>query len=320
MAGLQIAYVVLAHHQPRLCSRLLAALVSDSAAAFVHVDAKVDAKPFLVDHPHAFFLEDRLAINRGGWSQTRALVRLMERAVRESRADYYIFLAGTDYPIKSQHRILAFLDDSHPTNFIKYYPLLPGTYGYWNFENYHFVDLFARVASSRARQSGDAEARYAQWVSRVNRWLPARRFPAGAAPFRGSTRWCLTRDTVKFLLDRWNSSEGRAYRRYFRFTWGSDEMLIQTIIFNSEAANRCHSYDRSSVRDVIEGRQEPWHDEVGSYLHFVDWDPAREDPAILDERDYTRLETSDALFACKFDEQRSERLLDLVDSRLRQEK
>ena len=319
MGDLEVAYIVLAHHQPRLCSRLLSALANDSAKAFVHVDARVDATPFLIRHPHVFLLEDRLVVNRGGWSLTRAIVQALETALCESKAEYFLFLAGTDYPIKSERYILHFLEGQHPTNFITYYPLLPGTFGYWNFENYHFVDLFARFAWKPDRGAERFEAAYARWVARVNRWLPTRRFPPDSVPFRGSSRWCLTRDTVEFVLDRWNSSEARTCRRYFQFTWGSDEMVVQTIIFNSRWRDRCHLYDESGVREILEGRREPWHDEVGTYLHYIDWDPSREDPAILDERDYTRLETTNALFACKFDEQRSQRLLDLVDHQLLQE-
>lgn len=45
---MNIAYLILAHHQPAHLRRLLAALDTDNAYFFVHVDAKVDSAPFTI--------------------------------------------------------------------------------------------------------------------------------------------------------------------------------------------------------------------------------------------------------------------------------
>ena len=52
------------------------------------------------------------------------------------------------------------------------------------------------------------------------------------------------------------------------------------------------------------------------YLHYIDWDPGREDPAILDTRDFAPLRDSGKLFACKFASDRSHALLDRIDAEL----
>ena len=219
-------------------------------------------------------------------------------------------LAGTDYPIKSNDYIESFLADRFPTNFVNFYPLLHGSYGVANLTRYHFVDELCGAARAGITLP-------TRIVERLTDALPARVFPRGSVPFRGSDRWCLNRSTVQLILECLRSPVGRAYTRYFRHTWGSDEMLFQTIIFNSNHAAQCHLYDRDTVRAMVEGRLAPWPDEAKAYLHYIDWDVAREDPAILDERDLPMLETTDALFACKFLEEQSTGLLDQVDQRLR---
>jgi hypothetical protein len=54
-----------------------------------------------------------------------------------------------------------------------------------------------------------------------------------------------------------------------------------------------------------------------AYLHYIDWNDLREDPAILDITDFEKISQSEALFARKFDEQKSRDLLDQIDARLR---
>ena len=317
-----IAYLILAHQEPSQCQRLIEALRSSSTRVFVHVDAKVDSRAFAVNRPNVVFVRDRIAVNRGGWSLTRAMVRTLRAAFIQSDCRYFIFLAGTDYPIKPQGYIASFLDDRYPMNFINYYPLLNGASGLWNFDRYHFVDQscwVARMLKFKTQGFEDRDVKFCRLVDRLNRALPRRVFPKASLPFRGSDRWCLNRDTVRYVLECWRSRLGRRYRRYFRYTWGSDEMLFQTMIFNSRLAEQCHLYDAEAVRAMAEGSQEPWTDEVKANVHYVDWNEEREDPAILDERDYARLEGTEALFASKFYTHRSAGLLALVDARLRRE-
>ena len=307
---MRIAYLIAAHHEPNLCRRLIRALAAKSTQVFVHVDARAAIGDFQLDLQGVTFLTDRLCVNRGGWSLTLAMMQLLQAAYRNSDCDYFIFLAGTDYPIKSHDQIDTFLSRRYPLSFINYYPLLEGSYGVTNLTRYYFVDEVSWLTRHRAAPP----PRLVDWFAGH---LPRRRFPAGSAPFRGSDRWCLQRDVVRTIIDCWESARGRAYRRYFKRTWGSDEMLFQTIVFNSSAAASCHLYDGEAVRSMIDGQRPPLPDEVRAHLHYIDWDVNREDPAILDERDFDRLAGSEYFFACKFLEARSARLLDLVDENLR---
>jgi Core-2/I-Branching enzyme len=314
------AYLVLAHRQPAQCRRLINALVSDRARVFVHVDSKVDPRPFKLEHPQVCYIRRRVNVNRGGWSLTRAMMTVLRTAYRCSDCGYFVFLAATDYPIKPRKEIESVLAGSYPLNIINYFPFLEGTAGISNLTRYHFVDESCWLANLLGTTGGAAterDAKFPRWVNRINDWLPPRRFPAGSVPFRGSDRWCLNRDTVRHILESWSSTIGWAYRRYLRYAWGSDEILFQTIVFNSRFREQCRLWDGDSVQEILDGRREPWPDEVKTYFHHIDWDPEREDPAILDERDYAALEKSPMLFACKFDEDRSARLLEHIDRDLR---
>ena len=53
--------------------------------------------------------------------------------------------------------------------------------------------------------------------------------------------------------------------------------------------------------------------ENNASLHYIDWDLKRERPAVLDERDLEPMLESGFMFARKFDEIRSEKLLASLD-------
>jgi hypothetical protein len=262
-------------------------------------------------------------VNRGGWSLTVTILELLESAHVAAPGSFFFYLAGTDYPIRSRETIAAHLGATGPRSYVNHFPLLPGTEGYSNFARYHFVDATSALGPRRVRRRFAADEREYAWqgvVDWLNRRLPPREFPKGVVPFRGSSRWCLSPSAAEFVLAWWRSPSNREVVRYFRRTWGSDEMVVQTALFNSPIAASCRNFDAEEVREIIAGRKPPWPDEKKAFLHYIDWNPEREDPAVLDERDFDRLRSSEALFACKFLTGTSTRLLDRIDAQLRTER
>jgi len=314
-----ITYLVAAHRDPEHCRRLLRALQGDGVSIYVHVDAREPIESFFVDAAGVTFLQRRLAVNRGGWSLARVLMHLLAAGHAGSPSEWFAYLAGTDYPLRGASDILRHLAEGGPGNYLNHYPLVAGASARANLTRYHFVDTAVRaeawLAGHRSRPVDRTEP-LSELVGWLNHVLPRRRFPAGFVPFRGSSRWVLDRETVAFAIAQWVSPTTRRLRRYLRHTWGADEMFLQTVIFNSPLARRCRLYDASAVCDIVAGRQPPWEDEVRPYLHYIDWDPGREDPAILDTRDFARLRDSGKLFACKFASDRSRALLDRIDAEL----
>jgi hypothetical protein len=53
-----------------------------------------------------------------------------------------------------------------------------------------------------------------------------------------------------------------------------------------------------------------------AYLHYIDWNPKRENPTQLNLSDFDQLTKSDALFARKFNEKKSKELLDAIDQKI----
>jgi hypothetical protein len=114
-----IAYLILAHHQPRHLGRLVEQLDDGNATFLIHVDRKSDLAPFrrAVASTRATFLPERLSINWGGWNMVQATLDLLKRAKSKGAGDYYQLLSDSCYPIKSNRDIAAKLA-SGPVNYL----------------------------------------------------------------------------------------------------------------------------------------------------------------------------------------------------------
>jgi hypothetical protein len=234
-----------------------------------------------------------------------------------------MYLAGTDFPIKHRHFICDFLAENHPTNFLNYYPLVPGIWGYGLINYYHLRDLKARFIDERHskpdRRRVSTKRYLAGFVSKIEVLLNKHLLPRNKdwiSFYSGSSRWCLNRETIQFMVDYFHSASSKRLKNYLRLSTNSDELFFQTAILNSDFKEYCLAFDESEAREIFERKREPMPDEKRVYLHFIDWNPERENPAILDESDLPALDDSGKFFACKFSEVKSLGLIEVLEKRL----
>ena len=303
---MKIAYLILAHHMPVHLNKLLDALNSEESVFFIHVDLKSDINFFQrFKETNVKLIDERVNLNRFGFSNPIAMINLITAAQSENCFDYYIILSGQDYPIKSNAYIQKYLSKNKGTSFINFYPLFKGADMYDWVTKHYYVDYYASFPKLIVKHIKRIE-------DLINRFLPERKLPFGYIPYRGSQWTCLYKDVVIYLLYFINSTqEGKEILNFFKSVKCPEEILFQTIIINSKFAKTCRYFDR----DVLNNNKF-MKNENKAYLHYIDWDPDREDPAILDESDFVAISKSEFLFARKFDEVKSRRLLEMIDSQL----
>lgn len=299
---MKIAYLILAHHQPSHLGRLVSALSPPSHHCFVHVDAKSDISEFCeTARGSATLLEERITVSWGGFSQSQAAIALLAKARETQEFDYYALLSRADYPIKPAGEILDFFERRCGQNSMNFYPLTPTAPFARNIAKYYNVDLVVRAPRLMSR--------LVRWGLRAtNLCLPRRRFVMGLMPYRGSAWSAFHRDAADYVLEFLASPLGKRVLRFFRYSWGADEMLFQTVVLNSPHAGKCRYF----VTNTTVG-QRNIRAEEDAYLHYIDWSCEREQPAVLVESDLAALQASEFLFARKFDEVRSAGLLDQID-------
>ena len=187
---------------------------------------------------------------------------------------------------------------------MNYYPLVPGIWGYNLINKYWLNDL--RLIN--IRNPKDAKV---FWTCKILGNVITKalnKFNALCGPrnttwtnfYSGSARWCLNRETVRFVVDYYHSRESRKLRNYLRLCANSDEIFFQTSILNSRHQEQCWGFDESEAKEIFEGKRPPMPDEKRVNFTYVDWSKEREDPAILVESDFQNLKDSGNFFAMRF--------------------
>lgn len=278
-ADVNIAFLVAAHHLPLQFHRLVDRLEGRPVVA--HIDKKSRIEPFLRSDVEQ---ARRVAVTWGGFSQVEAMLNLMRMALmRFQDATHLIFLSGQDYPVRPIDELKTLLNE-HPTqSWIAHDDLgLAGA----QFSNipleYYPGDLL--TALHIPQSASDLVAGI----------LPRRTPPQGIHPWRGSTSWCLTRHAVRHCV---NVLDGDSrLRRYYKTIRIPDEIVFSTTIMNSPLS--------ADVAPTV-GPTAP--------LHYIDWAPTRENPAILTECDLDAILTSRRYFIRKVHPVKSHKLLAQID-------
>ena len=117
---MKIAYLILAHNNPKHFHRLVNALSSPYCACFVHIDKKTNIEDFInITRENVFFLKNRVKVYRGHYSHVEAELMMIHQALNHpDDFDRFILLSGTDYPLHSSQYIEHFFEESPSYEFM----------------------------------------------------------------------------------------------------------------------------------------------------------------------------------------------------------
>jgi hypothetical protein len=251
-SAMSVAYLILAHDNPRHLSRLLSSLASSTSAFFVHIDKKSRCEfTHELSEDTVRFSTDRYEVHWGDFSMVEATLSLMDQALHDPRRfDRLVLLSGVDYPVRAASYVESVFELHREAEFIS------------------IVRMPSEAADkplnrlTRFRPSPD-ESRIRWFIRgtlRRARFIPRERDfkkALGAlAPYAGWQWWALTRDACEHVQSFCASNPKIV--SFFRNTHIPDEMFFQTIIGNS-----------------------PYKDMVLRNLTFTDWTAGGRSPAQL---------------------------------------
>jgi hypothetical protein len=228
-----IAYLILAHNNPRHLARLVGRLSTAKSRCFVHVDGKASLEPFVSVKPGApaEWVEPRVSIAWGGFSMIEATHLLIERALAHpERFERFVLLSGADYPLRSTAYIEEFFRRHADQEFINLVAMPSTTVN----------KPLSRLTNYRP-DPGEARAvtlgrKVLQRVGVLPRKRDYKRVFGDLQPYAGSQWWALSRAACE-LFGRF-PREQPEIAAFFRNTHCADEMYFQTIIGNSEFKTR----------------------------------------------------------------------------------
>jgi len=303
----QIAYLLLVHNQPNHFARLIRALNAPWAHFFVYVDKKADIAEFLLRVPetaNVHYVCDRKCVFWGGFNLVRATLKLLEDSLSYGIPfKYHVLLSGSDYPIKNNHFIYETLNCSSSQHIWIDNELLllrpERVSRYWFNDNFFLnerVDLYIKPEILK-RLAPKIRRRIQSFLL-----LFGERRPPCFRHYIGSQWWALTGNCVKYIMEFLR--EHKEYVEFHKYSSAPDEFFFHSIIKASSFLNAIdHSERYCSPNQAA--------------FHYREWSLTEYYlPKILIEEDQNNLISTNALFARKFDEVKSAKLLDSIDRQI----
>lgn len=273
-----IAHFILAHAHPNQLSRLVNKLSYPNTVFFIHIDLKSNQEDFeivLNKMDHVYFIKKRIDIQWATYSMVEATINGFKEIVDSGlNIDFVNLLSAQDYPIKSAASFHAYLQQNSGKAFM------------------HCLDVETewKEAILRVREyhfnHWNFPGKY-RFQKLVNFLLPHRRMPDGLIPVGRSQWFTISLKHVVFLIKRVESAPKIV--NFFRFTWAPDELIFQTLLYNS-----------AFKEDIISNN-----------LRYIDWSQGLKNPKLLTSLDFNEFMQSDKFFARKFNE--NDPVLDMID-------
>lgn len=191
--------------------------------------------------------------------------------------DFICLMSGQDYPIKSVEYMQQFFAERKGKLLLKYRSFE----GEWE----EGMERVAKFHLTNFKFKGQ------YFLERIlNTIFPHRKMPEGMKFYGSSMFWALSPEAVEYVLNTVNRDE--RMKRFFYFTWASDEFLFQTVLLNSQFA----------------------HLVVNENCHYYKHPPRTPSPKTFTVEDLDDIMTSDRIYARKFDLIKEPQLLDDIDA------
>ncbi len=268
------AYLILAHNEFEVLNRLIESLDDVRNDIYIHFDAKVKELPTLaIKFSKLFILENRVDVKWGDVTVVEAELNLFEAASKNKSYQYYHLLSGVDMPIKSQDYIHQFFNSNQGKEFIGFYT---GDISKEIDRKVRRTHLFSSSFRTSEGASDQLKRIARASLIRVQELIGYKRNKS--IDFKKGTQWLSISDgLVKLILKDKNK-----ILRIYQNSFCCDEIVVQTICWNSVYKNKVYDYNdegRGCMREIR------WENNV-----IRDWEDA----------DFEYLIQSDKLFARKF--------------------
>ncbi|MBC7407250.1 MAG: glycosyl transferase [Arcicella sp.] len=264
---MKITHLILVHENPLQIKRLIQRLAHPDADFYVHVDLKTDINPFLfLQSQNIKFIINRVRVHWGAYSVVQATVNGLSEILKTgNKYDYINLMSGQDYPLKSTSDIHYFLENNPNKAFMHTLSV----------EN-EWKEAIHRITKYHLSEyTFLGKYTLEKWL---NLFLPLRKMPNNLVAVGRSQWFTITSTHAEYLVNYLQKNKN--VKRFFELTWGSDEFVFQTILFNSE-------YQKDIVNDN---------------LRYIDWSEKKASPKTLTINDLSTLLNSGKLFARKFNE------------------
>jgi hypothetical protein len=275
---MKIACLILTHKNPEQLQRIIKAMQHPAIDIYIHVDKKVDIHAFadLENESNVFFIKNRVKVYWGSYSVIQATLNGFAEIIPKSY-DYINVMSAQDFPLKPASFIYEYIKKRRGTEFVtclsvdKQWQEAKIRVTNYFFMNWRFPGRF-------------------RLEKIINAVLPKRKFPLNYEIVGKECWFTITTAAAIYIVDFIKKHPEAV--RFFKFTWTADELMIPTILYNSQ-----------------------FKDRISDNLVYIDWSESLDaHPKIFKMKDAEKLSQSEKLFARKFDVAVDEEILSYLEN------
>lgn len=262
------AYLIIAHKVDETFRTLLRMLDDEKNDIFIHMDKKNrgydNIQTEKICKSSKVYHTKRINVHWGGYSLVDVEIALLEYACDREKYEYYHLLSGNDLPIKSQKVIHNFFNNANTKEFVhienadcqylervRYY--------------YYFSEFVGRGKGNYFIKNINRGIVAVQKILKIQR-------NKNIIFQKGSQWFSITDEFARYVI-----SKKKWIRKVFKYTKCPDEMVMQTLLINSE-------FRYSLCNDNSD--------------RMIDW--KRGNPYVFRIEDYDSIIESKQMFARKF--------------------
>ena len=266
------AYLIMAHNQFDLLSKLIGELDYPLNDIYIHIDSKVKELEISrldtgVKYSKIFYI-DRMPVVWAGESQIQCEMKLFKAAFAR-KYQYYHLISGQDYPIRTQKEIHEFFDKNNGKEFIEYWERDRKKYEYRIKYYYPFQEKIGHYTNDFKTLCFRILSKMLVAVQAVGNVNRIKKY--GGEIKIGANWVSITHSMVKYLLEN-----ERVIEHFFLKGVAADELFVQTLCWNSPYFNSIYQ---------------------GGNLRLIDWE--RGTPYVWEEKDFQEIIDSDCFFVRK---------------------
>lgn len=272
------AFLIEAHNNKRQLEVLLKCLDYEENDIFIHIDKKskekIELEDYNLEHSRIFVLESQ-AVFWGGYSQIEVEIRLLEKAMGTYEYERVHLISGVDLPLVSQKEMHSFFDKHNEEEFVHYDYKNEKSIYQKRMAQFHLLrDHIDRTQTMLCMLE--------KMLVSIQKLIGINRIKKSKIDFYKGANWfSITGKCANYVL-----SQKKWIEKSFKNTKCCDEVFLQTIVANSEFAEKRYY-------DTVEKRY--------GNLRLVDWN--RGNPYTFRMEDYDQIMTTEHyMFARKFDE------------------
>ena len=264
------AILIIAHNNKWILQELIKTLDSNYFDLYVHIDKKSLINPNELKYlckKSIIKIYKEIDVKWADITQIECEMLLLNEAFKSKDYKYYHLISGVDFPIKSPKTIYSFFNKT-TREFIHFESNTIKTKKLDWIKYYHFFRKYGR---------DNIFFKGLEFLSlNIQKLLKINRIKNCKINFMTGSNWfSITDKFAKYVLNNY-----RSYISIFKNTRSSDEILMQTLLYNSPF------FDEEQYKE---------YNDVLSNMRLVNWEKGN--PYIYKTEDFSELISSECLFA-----------------------